>query len=139
LTVRQLSVDKTVETTGKKLKEICKIHVGITTLCDKAYIFPIEIINDDYVWAITRLKGRIKLEKAILKPIVKGSTLKTSQDAIKEYVLFPYVKVNGKHQIMKEEHLQKYPLAYEYLNSVKTELDNRDNGQKKSKVVNDNS
>ena len=126
----QLSVDKMVETTGTKLKEICKIHVGITTLCDKAYIFPIESIDDNYVWAITRLKGRIKLEKAILKPIIKGSTLKTSQDAIKEYVLFPYAKVNGKHQIMKEEYLQTYPLAYEYLNSVKTELDNRDNGQK---------
>lgn len=126
----QLSVDKTVQTEGQKLKEICKIHVGITTLCDKAYIFPIESIDENYVWAKTRLKGSVKLEKAILKPIVKGSTLKTSQDAIKEYILFPYEKVNGKHQIMNEATLRNYPLAYEYLGSVKTELDNRDNGQK---------
>lgn len=127
----QLSTEKAENIEGVKLKDICKIHVGITTLCDKAYIFSIEPIDDNYVWASTKLKGKVKLEKSILKPIIKGSTLKSSQDKIKDYVLFPYQKSNGKHQIIAEEILRGgYPLAYEYLLSVKEELDKRDNGQK---------
>ncbi|MEN9610556.1 MAG: hypothetical protein RLZZ628_1370 [Bacteroidota bacterium] len=126
----QLSIEKNEANNGTKLKDICKIHVGITTLCDKAYIFPIELIDENYAWAYTRLKGKVKIERALLKPIIKGSLLKSSNDAIKEYVIFPYQKVNGKHQIIPEEKLKSYPLVYEYLLSVKDELDKRDNGQK---------
>ncbi|TAH18707.1 MAG: methyltransferase domain-containing protein [Cytophagales bacterium] len=126
----QLSAKKPTNTQGTKLKDICQIHVGITTLCDKVYIFPIERIDEQYAWANTRLKGKIKIETALLKPIVKGSVLKSSEDEIKEYVLFPYQKNKGKHQIISEENLKKYPLTYQYLLSVKEELDKRDNGQK---------
>lgn len=127
----QLSTEKATKIDGVKLKEICKIHVGITTLCDKAYIFSIEPIDEKYVWANTKLKGKVKIEREILKPIVKGSLLKTSQDKIKEYVLFPYQKKDGKNKIISEEILRGgYPFAFEYLVSVKDELDKRDNGQK---------
>ncbi|MEK7263847.1 MAG: N-6 DNA methylase [Bacteroidota bacterium] len=64
----QLSAEKKIKINGKQLKDICKIHVGVTTLCDRAYIFPIEKINDNYVYANTKLKGSVKIEKAILKP-----------------------------------------------------------------------
>ncbi|MCS6794796.1 MAG: N-6 DNA methylase [Raineya sp.] len=115
---------------GVKLKDICKIHVGITTLCDKAYIFTIKPLDDEYVLANTFFKGQIKIEKAILKPIIKASKLKSSQDIIYEYILFPYEKINGKHQIIDENKLRLYfPLAYEYLLSIKAELDKRDNGK----------
>lgn len=115
---------------GKKLKDICNIHVGITTLCDKAYIFSITEIDEKYVFANTKLKGKIKIEKEILKPIVKGSTLKSSDDEIKEYIIFPYQKINGKNQIISENILQeKFPLCYDYLISVKNELAKRDNGK----------
>ena len=125
----QLSTEEKKLLKGKKLKEICNIHVGITTLCDSAYIFPITEIDDNYVFADTKLKGKVKLEKAILKPIIKGSKLKSSNDEIKEYVLFPYNKDNGKTTIISENELKdKFPLAYNYLLSVKQELDKRDNG-----------
>ncbi|MEY4933935.1 MAG: hypothetical protein RIS64_294 [Bacteroidota bacterium] len=126
----QLSIEKTDATDGVKLKDICRIHVGITTLCDKAYIFSIEPMDEKYVWAHTKLRGKVKIERDLLKPIVKGSTLKSSQDKIKEYVLFPYQKNNGKHQIISEKILKEYSFAYDYLLSVKEELDKRDNGQK---------
>ncbi|GHT20670.1 DNA methyltransferase [Planctomycetales bacterium] len=131
----QLSLDVQSHTTGIKLKDVCKIHVGITTLCDTAYIFPITPINEhgidgQYVYANTKLCGRVKLEKAILKPIIKGSKLKDSKQSITEYVLFPYQKDNGKHTIIPEDILkEKYPLAYDYLLKVKPELDKRDNGK----------
>jgi type I restriction-modification system DNA methylase subunit len=119
-------------TWGLKLKDICKIHVGITTLCDKAYIFPIQEIENEpnYVLANTYFKGIVKMEKAILKPIIKASRLKSSADKITEYILFPYQKVGGKHKIISEYYLKNnFPLAYEYLCSVKKELDKRDNGK----------
>ena len=126
----QLSVEKNNKQHGVKLKDICKIHVGVTTLYDKAYIFPIQQMDEKYVFAFTKLKGKIKIEKEIMKPIIKGSTLKSSQDKISEYILFPYTKVHGKHQIIPEEKLKMdFPLAYDYLLSIKDELAKRDNGR----------
>ncbi len=126
----QLSVDVSTKVKGVRLGDICSIHVGITTLCDKAYIFPIEPIDDKTVWAYTKLRGKVKLEKSILKPIVKASKLKSSNDPIREYILFPYQRVNGKMEIIPEEVLAKeFPLAYQYLLSVKPELDRRDKGR----------
>ncbi len=115
-----------------KLKEICDIHVGITTLCDKAYIFSVQALahEPDLVLAQTHFKGLIKLEKAILKPIIKASKLKSSTDKISQYILFPYQKMKGKHKIIPEETLkEQFPRAYDYLLSVRGELDKRDNGK----------
>ena len=127
----QLSHQEPITTTnGKKLKDICQIHVGITTLCDSAYIFPIEKTEAKIVFVKTKLRGTVKIEKDILKPIIKGSKLKNTNQSICEYVLFPYKEQNGKHTIIPEDELQsKFPLAYDYLLSVKSELDNRDNGR----------
>jgi adenine-specific DNA-methyltransferase len=125
-----LAIDPPERVKGIRLGDISSIHIGIATLCDKAYIFPIEPIDDETVWAYTRLKGKVKIEKAILKPIVKASKLKSSNDPITEYILFPYQKVNGKTKIIPEEVLAKeFPLAYQYLLSVKPELDRRDRGR----------
>lgn len=120
-----------------KLKDICNIHVGITTLCDKGYIFKIADKNlegfenlEGLITVETKLKGLVKLEKTILKPIVKASKLKNSTDEITEYILFPYEKKNEKHKIIAEEKLKNdFPLAYDYLLSIKDELDKRDNGK----------
>ncbi|NJL11801.1 MAG: N-6 DNA methylase [Microscillaceae bacterium] len=128
----QLSINPNIEKEGVKLKEICDIHVGITTLCDKAYIFSVQDIENepDFVLAKTHFKGLVKLEKAVLKPIIKASKLKSSTDKINQYVLFPYQKVSGRHKIMPEETLKNtFPLTYNYLLGIKDELDKRDNGK----------
>jgi methylase of polypeptide subunit release factors len=116
---------------GKKLKDICKIGVGLTTLSDKSYIFPIvKKINDNLVYVKTFYKGVIPIETQILKPIIKGSTYKGDNGHPKEYILFPYQKVNGKYQIISEEILKNsYPNAYQYLLSIKNILDKRDGGK----------
>ncbi|MDR2905335.1 MAG: N-6 DNA methylase [Helicobacteraceae bacterium] len=127
----QLSTDNKLAVKGKKLKDICDIHAGLTTLCDRAYIFNIEIIDDKIAFANTKLRGKIKIERDILKPIVKGSKLKNSAQEISEYILFPYKKIDGKHTIIPEDEFKEnFPLAYQYLFSVKAELDKRDNGAK---------
>ncbi len=128
----QLTADKYKENGGIKLKDICNVHVGITTLCDKAYIFTTSEVYKDknLLTAHTYYKGDILIEKSILKPIIKASRLKSSNDKIYESILFPYMKINDKNKIIPEEILIKeYPLAYEYLLSIKNTLDMRDNGK----------
>jgi adenine-specific DNA-methyltransferase len=122
----QLSTQENEITEGKRLGEIAKIHVGITTLCDKAYMMSFIKAEGDYLWLNSRLIGEVKLEKEILKPVVKASTLKKSDEPIKEYVLFPYQNA----QIINELELKSnFPLAYQYLCEVKEELDKRDAGK----------
>ena len=126
----QLSVTKTIEKDGVRLGDICKIHVGITTLCDKAYFLAAAPVDDHYFLAQSKMKGEVKLEKGILKPIIKASTLKNADESIKQYAIFPYWKVNGKTQIIPEDDLKtQFPLAYDYLLSIKSELNKRDNGK----------
>ncbi len=129
--IKRSNTSISVEKKGKKLKDVCKIGVGITTLCDKAYIFGgLEKIDEKYCYVQTKLKGRIKIETALLKPIIKGSTYKGDEGHPKEFILFPYHKINNKYQIIPEDILKlQYPFSYEYLLSVKNILDKRDNGK----------
>lgn len=122
----QLSTQDNETLEGKRLGEIAKIHVGITTLCDKAYMMTFIKTEGDYMWLNSRLKGEVKIEKGILKPIIKASILKDTDESIKEYVLFPYQNA----QIISELELENnFPLAYAYLCGVKEELDKRDAGK----------
>ena len=126
----QLSIKKNRITKGTRLGDIAQIHVGITTLADKIYIMPFIDKNEKYFFLQSKNEGIIKIEKDILKPIIKASTLKKSNNIIKEYIIFPYKKINGKHQIIPEKELkEKFPLAYKYLLKSKYLLDKRDNGK----------
>ncbi len=128
-----LSAAKEVEFQGKKIKDFCKIHVGITTLCDKAYFFPAERIDEHYFTAETKFNGRVNLEAEILRPIIKVSRLKSADQEITEYALFPYEKIDGSNTIISEQKMKsRYPLAYQYLSEIRPILDKRDNGKPNS-------
>lgn len=117
-------------TIGKRLGDIANIHVGITTLCDKVYLFKITQDLGNCVQVQNNTGKEMIIEKAILKPIIKASLLKTSNDVITEHILFPYERVGGKHRIIDEAKMQDcFPMAYTYLLSVKDLLDKRDNGK----------
>lgn len=133
----QLSATRKLNNEGVKLGDICEIHTGLATLMDKAYVFEVEPLDDTFVWANTKLKGRVKMEKAVLKPIIKASTFKKG-DAITECILFPYRvdtteekgQTVNKHVIIPERELAgSYPEAFAYLLTIKSELDKRDNGK----------
>jgi len=132
----QLSTKPIQKIKGKKLGEISSIHVGITTLADKVYIFNNPVADEDFYKVKSRALGKtIKIETNILKPVFKASTLKQNKISIKDYILFPYQKdESGKHKIIPEEILKNdFPLAYQYLLSVKEDfLDKRDNGKPNS-------
>jgi len=121
---------KHIETRGIHLSKISDIHVGITTLADDYYIFKEPVIKADI--ATIRLKdGReFNIETSILKPIIKASVLKNSDDDQNRYVIFPYKKVKGEHKIMQENELKEsYPLTYKYFLSIKKVLLARDKGK----------
>ncbi|CAG4998126.1 Type IIS restriction enzyme Eco57I [Dyadobacter sp. CECT 9275] len=127
----ELSVKTQEKTDGIRLGEVCRISVGITTLADPYYLFRI-IENLDDIHVVTNKKGEeVRIESALLKPIVKGSKLKTSADPVVEYILFPYEKdETGKHKIIPEERLKNtFPNAYNYFISIRPHLEKRDNGK----------
>lgn len=127
----QLSVRMQPQATGKRLGDICKISVGLTTLSDGCYLFTILSEKNGVVYARNKNGFFTHLEKGLLKPVVKGSKLKGPNDEVTEYILFPYQKdVAEKQRIIPEETLKsEFPQTYSYLLKVKPELDRRDNGK----------
>lgn len=131
----QLSTKSPASNEGVRLGDICQISVGVTTLSDKLYLFKIlNDTSDNTVKAISKAGEEIEIERMVLKPIIKGSRLKNSDESISEYIFFPYIKnKQGKHEIIPEGILKKeYPLAYAYLLKQKASLDKRDNGKPNS-------
>ena len=57
----QLASQKHEKTVGKKLKDICKIHVGLTTLADKIFILKASNPKDESntLFFESRLVGKI--------------------------------------------------------------------------------
>jgi adenine-specific DNA-methyltransferase len=126
-----LSVTTPTEHEGKRLGDICKISVGLTTLADGCYLFSIISEKNGLVYAKNKNGFFTHLEKDLLKPVIKGSKLKSANDAVTEYILFPYQKDDvDKQRIIPEETLRnEFPQTYSYLLKVKSELDRRDNGK----------
>ena len=135
----QLSIKKIDIKNGKRLGDIANIHVGLTTLADRIYIMKFVKEEKNYIFLKNKASETFQIEKEILKPIIKVSTLKKSDEPITEYIIFPYKKTTPplkqdrvmlKTQIIPEKELkEKYPFAYKYLLSQKDILDKRDNGK----------
>jgi hypothetical protein len=126
-----LSVLPQQDKIGQRLGDICQISVGLTTLADGLFIFTVGDEKDGVVEAVSKDGIAVYLEKELLKPIIKGSKLKTVSDPVTEYILFPYFQdIAGKQRIIDEKTLQeKFPKTYSYLLKVKPALDRRDNGK----------
>ncbi len=99
---------KKIEKRSIKLKDLCEIQHGITTNADSTYVINKDNLSD--------------FEEEILRPVVKGSTLKTGNK-----IIFPYLwneKLN-KYIPFSEEELKKYPKTYQYLLDHKEILNSR--------------
>lgn len=126
-----LSTDEKTDLQGITLGDICQISVGLTTLADNIFLFKVLDESDGLLTAISKNGIVSKFEKAILKPIVKGSKLKNSSEPITEHIIFPYEKDDtGKHKIIPEDILKaEFPNTYKYLKRYKRQLLKRDNGK----------
>ena len=122
-----------IEKRGKKLGEIAEIHVGVTTLADDFYIFKNPSFENNDATVKLKDGNEYKIEKSILKPIVKASVLKSSNEEQNRFIIFPYKLLNGRYVIIEENEISKiYPLTYNYFLSIKERLIMRDKGKKMS-------
>ncbi|MCY4418451.1 MAG: Eco57I restriction-modification methylase domain-containing protein [Cytophagales bacterium] len=104
----------------KPLGLIANVQYGLCTQRDDVYIsHSVEDTDRDYC-----LFNGQKMERAILRPIVKGSRMK---DGKKRRIIFPYRKVGNRWTAIPESKMRRdYPYLYNYLLSHKDSLLKRD-------------
>jgi hypothetical protein len=113
-----------------KLGDISKrIFQGLVTGADKVFI--LNNLEGDLVYSEATSKT-YNLEKELLHPLCKGSLniRRYHVDNVDKSILFPYLIVNGKAQLISEyEFCNLYPKAWEYLLENRQTLENRENGK----------
>ena len=106
------------------------IFQGVVTGVDDIYFLEHisdveEAIRSDIVEVFSHREQRsIKIEKAILKPILKGEDVsRYSKPNFRYYCIYPYKLVGNKTIILEENELaNNFPLAHQYLRQYKTDL-----------------
>jgi adenine-specific DNA-methyltransferase len=120
-----------IKNNGVPLGRLTKIHTGIATLADKFYIFRNPKFIGKFAKITLKNGQEFKIEKDILKKIIKASTWKNTNDEQNIYIIFPYKKINNKNSIIDEDEMQeKFPLTLNYFKNIKNDLLKRDKGKK---------
>ena len=102
------------------LSDLCTVQYGVATNKDKFYIGKIKTTNNPDIVVF----NNYKIEKAILRPVVKASKYTGESDKM---IFFPYKYTKTSYLPFTEKELQdNYPLAYKYCLAHKKELEKRD-------------
>ena len=121
---------------GPKLGEVAAIHVGIQTLADGVFILPLAdeesygASDDSYGasdYALCRADGEtLRLERWILRRVVKASVMKNGRDPTPRAAIFPY---DESGTLLPEERVREdAPRVYAWLLRNKARLLARDKG-----------
>ena len=108
-----------------------KIRNGLATLKNDLFFFVPIREDEKYFYRIYNGK-EYKVEKKICIKIAKPNILKNEEDLAnnREVAIFPYVLVNGKSIILKEEIFKNnFPNAYQLMLDNKKVLQKRDKGK----------
>ena len=115
---------------GPALGDVAAIHVGIQTLADGVFILrqaedEAGGADEDADYALCRANGEtLRLERRVLRPIVKASVMKNGRDPARRVVIFPY---DASGALLPEERVrEEAPLVYAWLLRNKTRLLSRD-------------
>src|SRR5260370_2748303 len=101
------------------------VFQGVVTGIDELYfVTPIRDRGDFVEAEVLRDGRRIKLEKAILKPMLKGEDVsRYIEPRARFHCIYPYKLVGERTVILDEaEFSTRFPLAYAYLSEFKSEL-----------------
>ncbi len=106
-----------------KLEDVfSKISVGVQSLGDDIYLLNGTFKDNYFIGYSKELDCKVKLEKEIMKPFLKGEDVKkyASLDA-KIYIIYPHaVDEEGKTKPIEEKTFKsEFPLAYTYLEQFK--------------------
>lgn len=111
----------TVLSKEENIEKYFNVQYGFATLRDRIFIGKLTEVDNLY-----GLFNGYKIEKAILSKIVKGSKYRGQEEEI-EWIIFPYHNQWGKYIPYSEDELKsRFPFAYQYLLSHKSELLLRD-------------
>lgn len=104
-----------------------EIFQGLISGGDKYFFLELIKENEDSYECKSLFDNRVcVLEKAITRKLLKGKEAKAYKEPNIKYVtIYPYKLNNGKTSLLSEIELKKYPNAFEYLNSIRYELENR--------------
>jgi adenine-specific DNA-methyltransferase len=107
-----------------------KIFQGIPTGNDKIFVLKLleKRKNASKCFSVS-LNKEVFIENDVIRPFLMGKEVKKYEEPSPEnIVLFPYEQINGKITLMNREKISnQYPLLWEYLNSNKNTLENREN------------
>ncbi len=102
------------------------VFQGIVTGIDEIYFLGrITDVERDVIEVFSQREGKnIKIERAILKPLLKGEDVsRYTESNFRYYCIYPYKLIREKTVILQESELSiNYPLAYRYLRQYRSEL-----------------
>lgn len=108
-----------------RFKDVVRIcNVGTQAMGDDIYMMKGHCEGELFIGYSERLKAEVKLEKGIMKPLLKGEDIKRYAPLVNSYwEIYPHHLVNGKTIPYDENEMKTmFPLAYEYLRSFKKEF-----------------
>jgi len=109
---------------------IDKMFQGLATSADKIYFLDMVDTQNSLVTAFsTQLGKNVKLERAILKPVLKGEDVHRYEPARPtKWVVFPYDLSSGQPRLYTEHELtNKFPNTWKYLKENEAALRAREN------------
>ncbi len=116
-----------------KLKDITrKIFQGVATSADKIFVLKIiEELENTYRCFSVVLDKEIEIEKGLVKPFLMGKDVKRYENMKpKNVVIFPYLLIESKAQLMTKEYIQSYfPIGWAYILENKKSLEDREKGK----------
>ena len=122
---------RTLAGRGPRLDQIADIHVGVQTLADRVFILRLddslaEARGPDLVQCAG--EGRVlRLERWMLRPIVKASVLRDGRDPVRRVVVFPYDREG--RLLPEAEVAGRAPRVYDWLSDNRPRLLARDKGR----------
>ena len=97
---------------------------GTVSMGDNIYMMKGKIEGNYFIGYSEQIQQNIKLEKDIMRPILKGDDVKRYAPLENSYwLIYPHHSVNGKTIPYEENEMrEQFPLTYEYLLPFKSEL-----------------
>jgi len=109
-----------------------KIFQGLVTGADSVFILSLRMQRSKTLSVYSKASDKeFEIEVEIVKPLLKGAEIHAYHlDKPQNVILFPYRVVEETAQLISETEMKKhYPLAWEYLLSVRKELESREGGK----------
>ena len=112
------------------------IFQGIATSLDDVYVFEGKEEGNIIKGYNRKYDYHFEIEKDLVKPFIKGNEMgKYKNLENKNFVLFPYQKMNDKIEYVNFEYIEKYlPMTKKYLKYFEKEIKSRERGKMKEKV-----